>query len=133
MGSTGKRILVADDRPTSRELMRTALERSGYEVTEAVDGRDALEQIRSSRPDLVLLDLHMPQVDGYTVLNEIRLDKDLCELKVVAVTASAMDGERQQGMAVGFDGYLTKPLSLDALRKKLASLLCLDGLEAELG
>ena len=115
--------MIADDRPTSRELMRTALERSGYEVTEAVDGRDALEQIRSSRPDLLLLDLHMPQVDGYTVLNEIRLDRQLCELKVVAVTASAMQGERQQGLAVGFDGYLTKPLSLDVLRKKLASLL----------
>lgn len=103
--------------------MRTALERSGYEVTEAVDGRDALDQIRKSRPDLVLLDLHMPQVDGFAVLTEIRLDRDLCELKVVAVTASAMDNDREKALGMGFNDYLTKPLKLDALRQKLAGLL----------
>jgi two-component system, cell cycle response regulator DivK len=118
-----KRILVADDRATSRELVRTALERSGYDVSEAVDGRDALEQIRSSAPDLVILDLHMPVVDGYEVVREIRLDTRLRELRVVALTASAMEGDRQKALGAGFDGFLTKPLSLASLRRELAGLL----------
>ena len=118
-----KRILVADDRATSRELVRTALERSGYDVSEAVDGRDALEQIRTNAPDLVILDLHMPVVDGYEVVREIRLDTRLRELRVVALTASAMEGDRQKALGAGFDGFLTKPLSLASLRKELAGLL----------
>ena len=118
-----KRILVADDRATSRELVRIALERSGYDVSEAVDGRDALEQIRNSIPDLVILDLHMPVVDGFAVVEEIRLDQRLRGLHVVALTASAMEGDRQKALAAGFDGFLTKPLSLAALRKELTGLL----------
>ena len=118
-----KRVLVADDRPTSRELVRTALERSGYDVSEAVDGRDALEQIRNSMPDLVILDLHMPVVDGFAVVREIRMDDSLRRLRVVALTASAMEGDRLKALGAGFDGFLTKPLSLVSLREELAGLL----------
>jgi two-component system cell cycle response regulator DivK len=118
-----KRILVADDKASSRELVRSILENLGYEVREAEDGIKALETIRNDPPDLVLLDFQMPGLTGHEVLSRIRDDARFTSLPVVALTASAMAGDRDKALAAGFTGYLAKPVSLTALRSEIRRLL----------
>src|ERR1700757_4316289 len=107
-----KKILIADDKATSRELLRTVLENQGYLVTEAADGEQALQQARTIAPDLILLDLQMPRLGGYEVLKELRLDPRYATLPIIALTASAMQGDREKALSAGFTGYLTKPVTL---------------------
>jgi two-component system cell cycle response regulator DivK len=118
-----KRILIAEDKATSRELLRTVLEHQGYAVTEAVNGEEALQQARTEIPDLILLDLQMPVRGGYEVLSELRREQRFTSVPIVAVTASAMQGDREKAMAAGFNGYLTKPLALSDLRNEIQRLL----------
>ncbi len=118
-----KRILIAEDKATSRELLRTVLEHQGFTVTEAVDGEEALLRARTEVPDLILLDLQMPVRSGYAVLNELRQEQRFASVPIVAVTASAMQGDREKAMAAGFNGYLTKPLALNDLRNEIQRLL----------
>ncbi len=123
MPNPPKRVLLADDQPVGRELVRTALEAVGYEVVEAVDGEDALETARSSAPDLILLDIHMPRRDGISVVKELRSDPRFQTVPILALTATAMKGDRQKGLDAGFTEYLTKPLSLTELRDVIARFL----------
>ncbi len=118
-----KRILIADDQPVGRELLRTVLESSGYEVIEAADGEEAIEVARSSAPDLILLDIHMPARDGLSVVTELRRDPRFAATPVIAVTATAMKGDRQKGLDAGFSEYLTKPVSITTLRQIIARFL----------
>lgn len=118
-----KRILIVEDKATSRELLRTVLEQQGYAVDEALDGEDALRQVRANPPDLVLLDLQIPARDGYDVVREIRKDPRLQTVPVVAVTASAMQGDREKVLAAGFTAYIAKPVSLVQLRQEVSRLL----------
>jgi two-component system cell cycle response regulator DivK len=118
-----KKVLVADDRATSRELVRVALEHSGYLVYEAANGAEALNSARDFRPDLIILDLHMPGLDGFAVIQEIRRDAELTAIPVMALTASAMQGDREHALAMGFTSYLAKPIQLSNLRKEVARLL----------
>jgi len=115
----GKRVLVADDNPTGRELVREGLSGHAGSIIEATNGREALEKIRESRPDLVLLDIQMPEMDGYEVLREIRQDPALKDLRVVALTAFAMQGDREKALAAGFDDYVTKPVNVAKLKAQL--------------
>lgn len=115
-----KRILVIEDKATSRELLRDTLEPRGYEVIEAVDGIDGLDKASTHKPDLILLDLHMPRLDGMEVLHTLRRDQRFQSTPVIAITASAMQGDREKALAAGFNGYLTKPVSLDALRAEIS-------------
>jgi CheY-like chemotaxis protein len=118
-----KKVLVADDRATSRELVRVALEHAGYLVYEAADGGEALASARDLRPDLIILDLHMPGLDGFGVIEEIRRDERLSATPVMALTASAMQGDREHALEAGFTSYLAKPIQLSNLRKEVARLL----------
>jgi len=118
-----RRILIAEDKATSRELLRTVLENEGYTVAEAADGEQALQQALVQVPDLILLDLQMPLRNGYEVLRELRQEKRFSTVPVVAVTASAMQGDREKALAAGFSGYLPKPLSLSDLRNEIQRLL----------
>ncbi|MGE5324839.1 MAG: response regulator [Actinomycetota bacterium] len=118
-----KQILIVEDKPTSRELLRTVLEQQGYEVVEAEDGEQALVRIRERVPDLVLMDLQMPAKNGYEVLREIRSDSRLGKLPVIAVTANAMPEDRDKVMAAGFTGYIAKPVALARLREEVNHLL----------
>lgn len=117
------KILVADDNPASRELIREVLEMSGYDVLEASDGREAVHQARNGAPDLVLVDIQMPRLDGYGVLRELRADPRLSDMPVVALTAFAMQGDRERAMDAGFDGYITKPVEIAALRQEVKRFL----------
>jgi two-component system, cell cycle response regulator DivK len=118
-----KRILIAEDKATSRELLRTVLENQGYAVTEAADGEEALRKARAEVPDLILLDLQMPVRNGYAVLSELRQEQRFARIPIVAVTASAMQGDREKALVAGFNGYLTKPLALSELRSEIRRLL----------
>lgn len=118
-----KKILIADDKATSRELIRVALDGCRYTITEASDGKQALERAREVAPDLIILDLHMPVVDGFGVVAELRRDDDFASIPVMALTASAMRGDRQRAIAAGFDSYVTKPIPLPSLRAEIERLL----------
>ena len=118
-----KTILVAEDRESSRELIRTMLEHCGYSVIEAANGAEAISLAREKSPDLVLLDLHMPIKDGFEVLADLRADPHFQSIPIVALTASAMQEDTERGSKNGFTAYLTKPLSFSTLRKELSRLL----------
>jgi len=118
-----KRVLVADDKATGRELVRTVLEAKGYHIFEAGDGLEALEIAHRVQPHLIILDLHMPGLDGFGVIKELRLDPNFAATPVVALTASAMEGDRQRALSSGFTGYITKPVSLKTLRAEVDRLL----------
>jgi CheY-like chemotaxis protein len=105
-----KTVLIADDKATSRELVRTVLEKSSYAVVEASDGIEALKNARECKPDLIILDLHMPGLDGFGVIEKIRRDPDLAATPVMALTASAMQGDRERALAAGFTAYIAKPI-----------------------
>jgi CheY-like chemotaxis protein len=116
-------ILIADDRASSRELLRLVLERAGYEVVEAEDGEQALSRARAVNPDLILLDLQMPALDGYGVLAALRSEARFENLPVLALTASAMRGDRERIIEAGFTDYLAKPAGPEVLRETVARLL----------
>src|SRR6476646_3371780 len=118
-----KKILIADDKATRRELLRTVLERQGYAITEAADGEEALQKALAETPDLILLDLQMPRRTGYEVLRELRKDPRHAALPIIALTASAMQGDREKALAAGFTGYLAKPVALVHLREEVQRLL----------
>jgi len=117
------KILIVDDNLASRELMRAVLKRLCDEVLEARDGEEALEEIGRTRPDLVLLDIEMPVLDGIAVIHRIRADPRFTSLPVWAVTANAMQGTRERLIGEGFDGYVTKPINAAMLRRQVKELL----------
>ena len=118
-----KQILIVEDKPTSRELLRTVLEHQGYEVVEAEDGHQALDRVREHTPDLILMDLQIPGRNGYDVLLEIRKDSRSNRIPVLAVTANAMPEDREKVMAAGFNGYIAKPVALARLREEVSRIL----------
>ena len=120
---TKKKVLVADDNPVSRELIREILEYDQYEVIEAGDGGEALAKVREYQPDLALLDIQMPVMDGNAVIREIRSDPRLADLPVAALTAYAMQGDRERALAAGFTSYITKPIEIQDFRAAVAKLL----------
>ena len=120
-------ILVADDNAFSRELMRELLELSGHVVLEAVNGLDALNLIRGCVPELVFLDLQMPLQDGFGVIRELRNDRRFQNLPVIAVTASAMIGDRERAIAAGFDSYIAKPINLCEVEAQIEALASRSG------
>jgi CheY-like chemotaxis protein len=117
------KILVAEDNLPNRELIREILESCGHEVIEAEDGQQALERLQDTKPDLVLLDIQMPVLDGYAVVRQLRQIPRLANLKILALTAYAMQGDREKVLQSGFDGYLTKPIDKAALTNELRHLL----------
>src|ERR1700716_1556066 len=117
------KILIAEDNPVNRELLRELLEMRGHTVAEACDGEEALRIIEQTHPDLVLLDIGMPLLDGFGVIRKIRENPRFALLPVVAVTAYAMQGDREKILSSQFDGYLSKPVNSRALAEELDRLL----------
>jgi CheY-like chemotaxis protein len=117
------KVFVAEDNPVNRELLRELLEARGHEVFEATNGQEALDTIRDIEPDILLLDLGMPVLDGYATVKKIRENPDFAKLPVLAVTAYAMRGDRERILDSGFDGYLSKPVQAQSLFEELDRLL----------
>ena len=103
------RILIADDYDDNRELLRLMLEGAGYSVREARDGRECVAAAREELPDLALIDLSMPVLDGWATLGELRADERTRALHCIAVTAYAAEQDRLRALDAGFDAYLAKP------------------------
>jgi len=119
------RVLVVDDDPMVTRLVRINLELDNFEVEEAWDGRTAMKMMRENPPDLLVLDIMMPQIDGWEILKLMREDEDLKDLPVVVLTAKVQDEDMARGWSMGADGYIVKPFNpvnlADALRKVLAA------------
>jgi signal transduction histidine kinase/DNA-binding response OmpR family regulator len=114
-----RRVLVADDSASNREFLRTILEHAGWTVEEADDGVAAVAMAVAAPPDVILLDVQMPGADGYEALRHMRARPELAVTPIFAITAYAMEGDEERGLAAGFTGYLTKPLTR---RQLLAAL-----------
>ncbi|MBL8482629.1 MAG: response regulator [Rhodocyclaceae bacterium] len=117
------RILIAEDHPSSRELLVYLLEAAGYVVHSVDDGAAALQAIREIKPNLVICDLQMPELDGYGVLRALRADPDFASLPVLAVTAFSMLGDRETVMSAGFTAYFSKPIDPETFVDEMASHL----------
>jgi CheY-like chemotaxis protein len=121
-GSARRRILVVDDNVDAAESLGLLLRQMGHDVQMAHDGHAALEAARLNRPQLVLLDLGMPGVDGYNVVERLRKDIRLAGVRFVAVTGSGEPEARERSRQVGFDEHLVKPVDFETLRKLLERL-----------
>jgi len=109
---TGERILVVEDNDKNMKLFRDILIATGYRTLEATTGGAAIELATAQTPDLVLMDIQMPDVDGVEALRRLRADSRTAAIPVLAVTAQAMQGDRERFLAKGFDGYLSKPVNV---------------------
>jgi CheY-like chemotaxis protein len=118
-----KTILVAEDRDASRELINVVLTAAGYHVILAADGEEALTRAAETLADLVILDIHMPRLDGFGVIQRLRNDPAYAKVPVIALTASAMAGDRDSVLAAGFSEYISKPVNMSLLRREIARLL----------
>ena len=117
------KILVVDDDARNLRLAVTVLEQAGHEVLSAEGGVEGIEAARVHAPDLVLMDVQMPGMDGITVLRRLRAEPRTAALRVVALTALAMKGDAEQLRAEGFDGYLEKPIRYKEFLASVAALL----------
>jgi len=117
------KILIAEDNAVNRELLRELLEMDDHIVVEACNGEEALRFLDDSKPEILLLDLGMPVMDGYVTIRKIRENPDLAGLPVLAVTAYAMQGDKERILSCGFDGYLSKPIDPKLLYQELNRLL----------
>jgi two-component system cell cycle response regulator DivK len=116
-----KMVLYIEDNYHNRRLVRKILTSSGYTLVEAEDGVSGLEMVRDLKPPLVLLDIGLPGMDGLEVLAELRSDHKLKHIPVIAVTASAMVGDRERFLEAGCDDYLSKPVQVKELLNKVAA------------
>ena len=116
-------ILVADDEEDIRELVSYRLSRSGYEVIGAEDGQDALERAREQVPDLMVLDVMMPRLDGYELTRRLRAEESLRSVPVILLTARSQESDVSRGFEVGADDYLKKPFNPDELVARVRAVL----------
>jgi two-component system cell cycle response regulator DivK len=116
-------VLVVEDNPRNLKLVRDLLAYAGYRTLEASNGEDGVALARTHRPDLVLMDVQLPGMDGVEALARLRAEPESAELPVVAVTAFAMKDDRARFLAAGFDGYLEKPLSVREFPAQVAAIL----------
>jgi two-component system cell cycle response regulator DivK len=130
-GAERRRILVVDDNPGNLKLFTLLLSSPWYDVRTAVSAERALDQLASFRPDLILLDLQLPDIDGLELLGRFKTDPELRGVPVVVVTAYAMKGDQERVRAAGADGYVTKPLDKDVFRRMVAGILYGGGVEAD--
>jgi CheY-like chemotaxis protein len=108
----GELVLVVEDNDKNRKLVRDVLKHKGYEVIEAETGEDGVRLAKERKPRLILMDIQLPGIDGIEALRQIRADETTRGTPIIAVTASALDRDRQKIMAAGFDGYQSKPLNV---------------------
>lgn len=117
------RILVIEDNQDNIVLITDVLRSLNYEVIQATDGEKGLEKAAMEHPHLILMDLSLPRVDGWTVTRQLKADPDLRHIPVIALTAHAMMGDRERALQAGCDDYLSKPINMQELVKKLTRFL----------
>jgi len=127
------RILVVDDEPDTVLPVTTALARAGYDVSTAKDGWEGLSRARVTKPDLVLLDVKMPQMDGWTFMKFVRAQRDLASIPVIFLTMASSPEDRERGLKLGAEGYLLKPVEADRLLSEVATVLDRRGVTVKRG
>jgi two-component system, cell cycle response regulator DivK len=118
-----KKILVVDDNQDSRELVVKVLKNKGYEMVEAVDGEEAIEKAIAERPNLILLDISIPKLNGYEVTQKLKGMEEFENIPIVALTAHAMKGDRKKALEAGCEGYITKPINVRELPAQVKSFI----------
>src|SRR5215471_4290476 len=118
-----KHILVVEDQEDNRQILRDLLGHSGYELTEAENGEEALAAVAKKRPDLILMDIQLPIMDGYEVTRRIKSDPALKGIPIIVVTSYALSGDEGKARAAGCDAYITKPFSPRQLLAKVREFL----------
>jgi CheY-like chemotaxis protein len=117
------KILLVEDDEMSRDMLSRRLGRRGYEVILAVDGEEGVTAARSERPDLILMDMNLPVLDGWEATRRIKAAKETGAVPVIALTSHAMTGDREKSLGTGCDEYETKPVDFDRLLRKMEALL----------
>ncbi len=120
MNASGAKILVVEDDFMNKVLVKEMLSLEGYVVLEASNGKEAIDIISAEKPDLILMDLNMPVMDGVTAARHIKKDEKFSSIPLLALTASAMKGDEQKILGEGFDGYVPKPIELKRLLDSVA-------------
>jgi CheY-like chemotaxis protein len=115
------RILLVEDNPDNRDMLSRRLVRRGHQVSFAVDGAEAIARTQEERPDIVLMDLSLPVIDGWEATRRLKADAATNAIPIIALTAHAMAGDRERAMEVGADDYDTKPVDLERLLAKIAA------------
>lgn len=114
-----RKVLYIEDNEQNLYLVTFILEKHGYEVHAAQDGQDGIDKAAAVRPDLILLDIQLPRMDGYTVARRLRMNPDLSGIPIVAVTSYAMTGDREKALAAGCNGYIEKPINPDTFLQQV--------------
>ncbi len=117
------RILLVEDNEMNRDMLSRRLARKGYEVEMAVDGRQGVDMARSGSYDLILMDMSLPEIDGWEATRQLRASTETASIPIIALTAHAMAGDREKAMEAGCDDYDVKPVELPRLLSKIETLL----------
>ncbi len=117
------RILYVEDNIGNRMLVRRVLEAEGFSVVDATDGLTGLEMAKQMQPDLILLDINLPEIDGYDLAKRFRDTPGLQQVPILAVTANVMQGDRERTLKAGCDGYIQKPIDVDRLPEQVKAAL----------
>jgi CheY-like chemotaxis protein len=117
------RILIVEDNPENRDALSRRLQRRGFEVIMAVDGKAGVEMARTEKPDLILMDMNMPELDGWEATRQIKAAEESRSIPVIALTAHAMAGDRERALQAGCTDYHTKPVELPKLLAQIESIL----------
>jgi two-component system cell cycle response regulator DivK len=117
------KILLVEDNELNRDMLSRRLARKGYEVMTAVDGQQAIDLAKSTTPDIILMDMSLPIIDGWDATRQIKADPSIQKIPIIALTAHAMVGDREKALEAGCDDYDTKPIDFVRLLDKIAKLL----------
>jgi len=120
MQNPKKKVLVVEDNPMNMILIKEILAVNGFEVIEAYNGHDAIKRVSEEMPDLILMDLNLPEMDGVTATKILKSNTPSKDIPIVAITASAMKGDEEKILAEGFDGYIAKPIEMKKFMKAVA-------------
>lgn len=118
-----KLVLHVEDNSDNRLLVRRVLQAFGYQVIDAENSNSAREILKTKRPDLILMDINMPDIDGYTLTNELKAMPNLLGVPIVAITANVMKGDRERTLSAGCDGYIEKPIDVDRFIEQVERFL----------
>jgi two-component system cell cycle response regulator DivK len=116
-------IMVVEDNDDNRQLVLKVLGRRGYKVVGVVDGNEALTRLNTINPDLILMDINLPDMDGYEVTRQIRQQEKFTTLPIVALTAHAMVGDKKKSLAAGCDAYISKPINVRTFPETIAAII----------
>jgi CheY-like chemotaxis protein len=117
------KILIVEDNEMNRDMLSRRLERRGFEIVIAVDGKEGIERTRSEQPDLILLDMSLPVMDGWEAASILKKEPETAAIPIIALTAHAMSGDRERALEVGCDDYDVKPIEFERLLEKMRHFL----------